>query len=332
MKKIKKTAIWIILIAAAAAVGFVIYKNKSEKTEYSLVPVNRGVLTQTISADGKYLSKDEASVSFRLSGPLTGIKVDVGDKVKKGQLLASVDTGTLTEKLEQAQKAVTVQKKTLDYQKDKDDLYTKDQRGAQKAAVQQAEAAVSEILEQFRYANINAPISGTIAEKNVNIGEMVQAGNPVIKIIQEDEMRVEAKIPEVDISGVRVGQKVSLKFDAYPDNQRFEGIISEIDPTSVVINNVSYYTAKVNVDNPDSNFKHGMNCTMYDITNQKNDVLIIPKEVIIKEGDKKFVTVLTDVKNNTVEKREIKTGLEGDGGMVEVVSGLKEGDKIATLK
>lgn len=97
MKKIKKTAIWIILIAVAVAIGFVIYENKGEKTEYSLVSVNRGTLTQTISADGKYLSKDEASVSFRLSGPLTGIKVDVGDKVKKGQLLASVDTGTLTE-------------------------------------------------------------------------------------------------------------------------------------------------------------------------------------------------------------------------------------------
>lgn len=332
MKKIKKIVIWIIFIAIAAAIGFVIYKNKTEKAEYSLVSARRGTLSQTVSADGKYLSKDESVVSFRISGPLTSIKVDVGDKVKKGQFLASVDTGTLTQQLEQAQKAVTIQKKTLAYQKDKDDLYTKDQRAAQKAAVQQAEAAVSEILQQFQYANISAPISGIVVEKNINTGEMVQAGSPIIKIIQENGMRIEAKVPEVDISGVRVGQKVSVKFDAYPENQRFSAEVTEIDPAPIDVQNVSYYIVKMDVKNPDAGFRYGMGCTIYDEINKKDNVLMIPKGTIEKEGDKKIVTILADSKRNTVEKIEIQTGLEGDGGMVEVIAGLKEGDQIATLK
>jgi len=252
--------------------------------------------------------------------------------VKQGQFLASVDTGTLTEKLEQAKKAVTIQKKTLAYQKDKDDLYTKDQRSAQKAAIQQAEAAVDEISKQFQYANINAPIGGTVAEKNANIGEIVQAGSPVIKIVREDEMRIEARVPEVDIAGVRVGQKISVKFDAYPENQIFEAEVTEIDPTPVTVQNVVYYVVKMQVENPDAGLRYGMNCTIYDKVAQKDNVLMIPKGVIEKEGDKKFVTVLTDIKKQTVEKREIQTGLEGDNGIVEIVSGLKEGEQIATEK
>jgi len=331
-KMVKRIISWIILIAIVAVIGFLIRGNKNKKADYTLTPVSKGMLVRTISANGEYLAKEEANVSFRISGPITNIKVNVGDKVRKGQFLASVDTGTLTEKLEQAKKAVTIQKETLNYQKDKDDLYTKDQRSAQKAAVQQAEAVVDEISKQFQYANINAPISGTVAEKNVNIGEIVQAGSPVIKIVREDEMRIEARVPEVDIAGVRVGQKISVKFDAYPENQRFDAGVTEIDPTPVTVQNVVYYVVKMQVDNPDVGFRYGMNCTIYDKVAQKDNVLMIPKGVIEKDGDKKFVTILTDAKEKTVEKREIQTGLEGDDGMAEVVSGLKEGDQIAIEK
>jgi len=220
----------------------------------------------------------------------------------------------------------------LNYQKDKDDLYIKDQRDAQRAAVQQAEAAVDEISKQFQYANILAPIDGTVAEKNINLGEMAQAGSPIIKLIQENEMRIEARVPEVNIAEVKIGQKASVKFDAYPENQRFEAEVTEIDPTPVTVQNVVYYVVKMQVDNPDAGLRYGMNCTIYDQTNQKDNVLIIPKGTVEKEGGKKFVTILTDAEKKTVEKREVQTGLEGDDGMVEVVSGLKEGDQMATEK
>ncbi len=331
-KLIKKIILWIISITIVIVIGFLIFESKNKKINYTLIPVSKGTLTRTISADGKYLSKDEANVSFRISGPLTNIKVNVGDKVKQGQLLASVDVGTLTEKLKQAKKEVTIQKKILAYQKDKDNLYNKDQRSAQKAAVKQAEAVVDEIYRQFQYANINAPISGTVAEKNANIGEVVQAGRPIIKIIREDKMRIEARVPEVDIAGVRVGQRVRAKFDAYPENQKFEAVITKIDPTPITVQNVVYYVVKMQVKNSDEGLRYGMSCTIYDETNRKDNVLMIPKGVIEKDGDKNFVTILTNAKKKTMEKREIQVGLEGDKGMIEVVSGLKEGEQIVTVK
>jgi RND family efflux transporter MFP subunit len=220
----------------------------------------------------------------------------------------------------------------LAYQKDKDDLYTKDQRNAQKAAVQQAEIAVDEISKQFQYANLYAPISGIVVEKNANIGEIIQAGNPVIKIVREDEMRIEVRVPEVDIADVKIGQKASVKFDAYPENRRFEAEVAEIDPAPINIQNVTYYIVKMNLKNPDAGLKYGMGCTVYVETDRKDNTLMIPKGVIEKDGDKKFVTVLTDAKEKTVEKREIQTGLEGDDGMVEIISGLNDNDQIAIEK
>jgi RND family efflux transporter MFP subunit len=331
-KLVKRIISWIILIVVVAVIGFLIWGNKNKKADYTLTPVSKGMLVRTISANGEYLAKEEANVSFRISGPITDIKVNVGDKVKKGQFLASVDTGTLAEKLEQAEKAVTIQKETLKYQKDKDDLYTKDQRDAQKAAVQQAEAVVDEISKQFQYASTFAPMDGIVVERNINLGEMAQAGSPIIKLIQENEMRIEARVPEVNIAEVKIGQKASVKFDAYPDNQRFEAEVIEIDPAPINIQNIAYYIVKMNLKNPDAGFRYGMGCTVYNETSRKDNILMIPKGVIEKDGDKKFVTILTDAKEKTVEKREVQTGLEGDDGMVEIVSGLKEGDQIVTEK
>lgn len=124
----------------------------------------------------------------------------------------------------------------------------------------------------------------------------------MVKIVREDEMRIEASVPKVDIAEVRVGQKISVKFDAYPENQRFEAAITEIDPTPITVQNVVYYVVKMQIENPDAGLRYGMNCTIYDQVAQKDNVLMIPKGVMKKEENKKFVTVLVDAKKNTVEK------------------------------
>jgi len=330
--QIKKATAWIVFIAVVAVIGFLMFKSNGAKIDYTLTSVTRGNLTQTVSANGKYLSKDEANVSFQMSGRVTDVKVNIGDNVKKGQILASVDTGTLSDKLQQAKEQVIAQKKVLEYQKEKDDLYEKEQRDSQKAVIRGAESVVDEISKQFSYALIKAPMDGVIAKKNINIGEVAQAGNPAFTIIKENEMRIEANIPEVDITDISVGQKVSVKFDAYPENKRFEAVIAEIDPAPISVQNVVYYVVKMQVENPDAGFKYGMSCTVYDETNRKDNVIVIPKWAVEKEGDKKFVSIMTDAENKIVERKEVKIGMDGDGGMAEVISGLKEGEQIATVK
>lgn len=332
MTKIRKIFAWVVIVAILTVGVFIILKGKEQKIDYALTPVTRGTLTQTVSANGKYLSKEEANISFRISGQVTDVKVNIGDKVRKGQIMASVDTGTLSDKLQQAKEQVTAQKKILAYQKEKDDLYEKEQRDSQKAVIRGAESVVEEINKQFAYAIIKAPMDGIVAERNINIGEIAQAGNPAFTIIKENEMRIEVKVPEVDIADVEIGQKVGVKFDAYPENKRFEAVITEIDPAPSTVQNVVYYVVKMRIENPDAGLKYGMSCTIYDQTNQKDNILIIPKWAIEKEGDKKFVTIMTDTEKKSVERKEVKIGMDGDGGMAEVISGLKEGEQIATVK
>lgn len=332
MTKIRKIFAWVVIVAILTVGVFIILKGKEQKIDYALTPVTRGTLTQTVSANGKYLSKEEANISFRISGQVTDVKVNIGDKVRKGQIMASVDTGTLSDKLQQAKEQVTAQKKILAYQKEKDDLYEKEQRDSQKAVIRGAESVVEEINKQFAYAIIKAPMDGIVAERNINIGEIAQAGNPAFTIIKENEMRIEVKVPEVDIADVEIGQKVGVKFDAYPENKRFEAVITEIDPAPITVQNVVYYVVKMRIENPDAGLKYGMSCTIYDQTNQKDNILIIPKWAIEKEGDKKFVTIMTDTEKKSVERKEVKIGMDGDGGMAEVISGLKEGEQIATVK
>lgn len=329
-KLAKKIILWTILVAVLMAIGFLVWGSNNKKTEYTLTPVSKGTLVRTISANGEYLSKEKANVSFRITGPVTNIYVNIGDEVKKGQVIARVDTGILAEQLKQAKGVLFTQKQTLANMKRKSNAYKVEQENAQRGAVETAQGVIDAILAQFPYATMRAPMDGKIAEKNISVGEIAAAGNPVITIIKEDEMRIEAKVPEVDIAEVKIGQKASVKFDAYPENRRFEAEVTEIDPAPVTVQNVTYYVVKMNVRNPDAGFRYGMSCTVYDETNRKDNVLMILKGLIEKEGDKKFVTILTDAKKKTVEKREIQTGLEGDGGMVEVISGLKVGDQIAT--
>jgi len=332
MTKIKKSISWIAVVVIVAAAGYFIFKNKDEKTEYIITPVSRGTIIKTVSADGEYLSKEEADVSFRITGPITEMRVDVGDRVEEGQFLASIDEGTLVEKLEQAQKEVAAQKATYAYMKKHDSTYKYEQREAQRKVIEGAQAAVDEVAKQIQYAKITTPMSGIVAERKIGLGEIATATVPVITIIKEDEMRIEAKVPEVEIADVKVGQEAEVKFDAFPENRKFKAVILEIDPAPITVQNVNYYVVKIKIDNPDSGLKYGMSCTIYDKVGQKDNILMIPKGVVEKENGKNFVTVMANTEEKTLEKREIQTGMGGDGGKIEVISGLKEGDQIATDK
>lgn len=330
VKVLKKIVIWVVLIALAWGGWAWMKKMKNKPPEYELTPVEKGTLTYTVSADGKYLSREEADVSFRISGPISSVNVDVGSRVGVGQLLAEVDAGTLQDQLKQAQQELRAQKEVMSYQDDHDDVYSRDQRDQQADIVKKAKAAVDEITKEIGYAKMHSPMSGTIAEKSANVGELVSAGTPVLTIIRENEMRVEAKVPEVDIAGVSVGQAVSLKFDAYPDSRRFSGTVTEIDPASTMVDGVTYYVVKIHVNDPDAGFRYGMSCTMYDETIRKDDVVMVPKWAVTTKDGKKFVSIMTNEAARTVERKEVETGSEGDGGMIEVVSGLSGGERIAT--
>jgi HlyD family secretion protein len=199
------------------------------------------------------------------------------------------------------------------------------------ASVDNAKANYEIALNNLSKAVLKAPVSGTIVEVNNKVGEILGTG--VIKEsfarIIADDFIIESNIPESDIVKLKLGQKAKVTFDALPTGDEFEAELIEINPAETVIQDVVYYGIKLKLSTIDLRLKPGMSANVDVRTNEKGDVLMIPLRAIKIRNGEKFVDVLSD--NNLVQEVKITTGLEGDGGMVEAKSGLKNGDKVVTF-
>ncbi len=177
---------------------------------------------------------------------------------------------------------------------------------------------------------IYSPIIGTIIKRNADLGE-IAIFNSTILTVAEGEMEIEADVPESDIIKIALCQKADISFDAFPVDVIFEANITKIEPASTVIQDVVYYKIKLKLDNVDERIKPGMSCDVDVKTAERQDVIAIPLRAVKTEGDKKYVEILKDEKNNITEKVYVTLGLEGDDGIVEIKSGLSGGEKVITL-
>ncbi|MCX6762068.1 MAG: HlyD family efflux transporter periplasmic adaptor subunit [Candidatus Moranbacteria bacterium] len=199
------------------------------------------------------------------------------------------------------------------------------------ALVDSAKAGYDIALNNLSKAVLKAPVSGTIVEVNNKVGEILGTG--VIKEsfarIIADDFIIESNIPESDIVKLKLGQKAKITFDALPTGDEFDAELIEINPAETVIQDVVYYGIKLKLAAVDQRLKVGMSANVDVRTNDKADVLMIPLRAIKITNGEKFVDILKA--DNTTEEVKITTGLEGDGGMVEAKSGVKEGDKVVTF-
>lgn len=215
---------------------------------------------------------------------------------------------------------------------------TRDELNLQKAGnttedVEQAEAKVAEALADVRKAEANvaktiirAPFSGVITNKNVSVGQIVAANSPVLSIISLGNFEIEANIPEVEIAKLTVGNTATVTLDAYGNDVPFLATVTVIDPAERVIDGVSTYEVTLNFKEEDARIRSGMTANLEIKTAEKDDVVIIPERAVVIEGNKKIVEVLDGTGNSI--KREVQTGLRGQGGVVEITQGLKEGETI----
>jgi RND family efflux transporter MFP subunit len=270
------------------------------------------------------------SVFTNSIGIVEEMNVDVGETVKKGQRLAKVDPSTLLAELEASNQDIEYQDETYDFMKDNKKTYEEEQREAQKALVRKAEALNLAARIKIGETYIYSPIAGTIIKRNADLGE-IAIFNSTILTVAEGEMEIESDVPESDVIKVSLGQKADISFDAFPIDVLFEATITEIEPASTVIQDVVYYKVKLKLDNVDDRIKAGMSCDVDIKTDEKKNVIAIPLRAVKTEGDKKYVEILKDEKNNITEKTYVTTGLEGDDGIVEITSGLSGGEKVITL-
>jgi RND family efflux transporter MFP subunit len=204
---------------------------------------------------------------------------------------------------------------------------TKEEIIIQEAKVKSAQANVSNYYALIEKTIIRAPIDGFIAKKEIKESEVVLANISVISLMTEKGLQIKTYIPEVDVSKVKVGDRVLITLDAFP-RKEFFGEIVHIDSAETIVDGVVYYKVKSTIDTKDTNIKSGMTADIIIITDSKKDTLIIPRRAVTEKDEKNIVRVPLD---GDFQEIEVETGLVGSDGNIEIISGLKEGDQVITF-
>lgn len=282
------------VVVVAALLGLAFFKPE-KPAEYKTEAVRHMDITKSISASGTLQAVESVQIGSQVSGQVKDVFVDFNSQVKKGQLLAVIDTAQLQSRVRQSEAGLASAEATLkqaeaDFQRQKrlaaaDLVADKDAQDADAArakaiaAVQQARAALQSDRSNLGYAEIRSPIDGIVINRTVDPGNTVAASfsAPNLFIVANDLSRLEIKImvDEADIGAVREGQAATFTVDAYPD-ETFEGRISQVRKQPVTSANVVTYEVIALANNPGSRLLPGMTANVDVTTEQHPDVLAMP--------------------------------------------------------
>ena len=366
----KKKIIIIILIclAALAFLGF-IFKGKKDKTSYITKPLEKGTITQIVEASGTINPVQTVSIGSQVSGQISAIYVDYNSEVKKGQLLAEIDTSLFEAQVNQAkatidnaranlakiQATAANDRLTLNRYKNlykrgfiaKSELdlaestYASDvaQIRAAQAQINQALASYSTAESNLRYTKITSPVDGVVISRAVDVGQTVAASfqTPELFSVAQDltQMQIEASVSEADIGKVKKEQEVEYTLDGYPD-ETFRGKVSQVRISPTTVSNVVTYSVIIDVENDDLKLIPGMTANVSIITSRKENILCAQNAALKftpntdGKGPKYEKQGIWMLSDNTPKRVEVETGVS-DESYTEIISDkLKDGDLIIT--
>ena len=196
-----------------------------------------------------------------------------------------------------------------------------------RASVLQAQAQLDLANSQIEQNTIKAPLAGVVTKIDFEVGEQTTPSQTVITMLTDHTFVLELDISETDISKLKLGNQAVMTIDAYGEDIQFSGEVLFIEPAETEIQGVVYYKIKINFDPGTMEIKPGMTATATITTAEKDNVLMIPMRAVLEKDKQKIVRVLSGQKPVEVP---VTVGLLGDGGMVEVLSGIKVGDEVVT--
>jgi len=200
-----------------------------------------------------------------------------------------------------------------------------------KADVVSAEGQLQGAQSKYDDTIIKSPANGTITRIDIKIGELASALNEVMVIQDISNIYIETNINEANITSLSVGMPVDINFDAFGPDQVFKGAITKIDPASTLVSGVVNYKVTASVEKVD-NLRPGMTANLTINAKEKKQVIAVQTRAIITDKTgAKTIRLVTNTKTKSYKEVGVTTGLEGDGGLVEVTSGLSLGDEFIVL-
>ena len=316
----RRAIVWagavLIALAAAGAWYWQVAENANGVPRYTTEPVRRGDLTLTVTANGTLQPTRSIAIGSELSGTVSKVNVDVNDRIKKGQVLVELDTAKLKDQIlrsratlaaanaKVAQTVATVKeaqatlgrfeevqklsggkvpsKTELDTAHATVDRARADEAAA-RAAVNDAQAALSTDEINLSKASIRAPADGVILTRNVDPGNAVAASLQAVTLftVAEDlkQLRLQVNVDEADVGSVAVGQKATFTVSAYP-GRNYPATITRVAYGSTTTDNVVTYVTYLDVDNTDLSLRPGMTATATITATTRNDVVLVPNTAL----------------------------------------------------
>ncbi len=281
MKK-KTIFISVISITAIILIYFLFFNRSDAGTnKFIFASITRGDLSTTITSTGTLQAVTTVDVGTQVSGKIDRLLADFNYKVKKGQLLAVLDTTNLALQvnnaltgLQKAQASYDVAKATYErdqtlfekkFMSELDFITSKSNYQTAMANLNSAKSSLAQAKTNLSYAYIYSPIKGKIINRNVEEGQTVAASlsAPTLFTIAEDlsKMQILANVDESDIGQIKEGQDAQFTVQAYPD-KKFTGKVFQIRLGSSVVSNVVNYIVVVNAENDDNLLLPGMTATV----------------------------------------------------------------------
>ena len=198
---------------------------------------------------------------------------------------------------------------------------------AARAARASAEAKIASARVALSKTLLRAPIAGIVTRQDAAVGEIVAANAALVSLISSQGFEIEANVPEVDIGRIQIGNPVRITFDAYPDDA-VNGRVAKIDPAETIVDGVVNFRVTIAFNQTSTRVKSGLTANLAIQTNQKSDVLVLPQFAIIENDRGTFVRV---PEGSATREVPVEIGIRGQDGTVEIVSGLREGDRVLSV-
>jgi len=303
MKKLLRSPVALFFIAVVAiAAGIATYRQLymvAPEQQYRLQDVEKGDISQVVSANGTINPVTLVSVGTQVSGTVKKLHVDFNSKVERGQVLlelddallsaqqkqglANVKSATATLELAAANEARALALFKQEYVSQQEVDTALQTRKAAEAQLQLARAAVEKDSANLTYSVIRSPVSGVVVDRSVDVGQTVAASlqTPTLFKIAQDlsKMQIHANFAEADIGSIRIGQAAHFTVDAFP-GRHFQGEVMQVRLNPVIQQNVVTYDVVVNVSNPEQILLPGMTAYVSITVAWRKGVLLAPNAAL----------------------------------------------------
>ena len=297
---IKKSLLVLLVLGAVGGIGWRLLPQKiAAENRYVTASLERGPITQIVSANGTLNPVKLVNVGSQVSGIVKKLHADFNDRVQAGQILLELDPALNQAQLQQSVANVSNMKASLELalanETRMSTLYAQEYVSRQDldTAVQalksaQAQLAVAEAQAErdrtnLAYTVIRSPVSGVVVSRLVDVGQTVAASfqTPTLFTIAQDlsKMQIDSSYAEADVGSIQVGQRAPFRVDAFPDRS-FNGVVRQVRLNPTTQQNVVTYDVVIAVDNADQVLMPGMTAYVSIIVAQRKEALLVPNAAL----------------------------------------------------